>query len=265
MPEKSIDLAMQEAWSDFPFADYIIKDSGAYESLVTTVGNCLKSGSSILDFGAGACEKTALLSALGFQCSALDDLQDAWHLQDNNREKILAFARADGIDLRLREGNKIPFADESFDMVMATDVIEHLHESPRELLEALIKLIRPLGYLLITVPNAVNIRKRLDVLRGRTNLPDFSTYFHYPGQWRGHIREYVKDDLRQLAQYSGVEIVTLRGCHHVLQRLPRPLRPVYKLATAPFPSWRDSWTLLAQRPAAWQPAHRNFQPAMIDR
>lgn len=72
MPEKSIEQAMQEAWGDFPFEGYIIMDSGAYQSLAITVSNCLKPGSTILDFGAGACDKTALLSALGFQCAALE-------------------------------------------------------------------------------------------------------------------------------------------------------------------------------------------------
>ena len=60
-------------------------------------------------------------------------------------------------------------------MVMSHDVLEHLHHSPRDLLNDLCELIKPNALLFITVPNAVNIRKRIDVLRGKTNLPDYGT------------------------------------------------------------------------------------------
>lgn len=264
MPRPSIQQSMQQAFANFPFADYIIPDCGSYENLAATVSKHLEPGNSILDFGAGACDKTALLAARGYRCSACDDLQDDWHLRDNNREKIIAYARMQGIDLRLTDGGVIPFPAASFDMVMANDVIEHLHESPRSLVGTLIELIKPNGYLLISVPNAVNIRKRLNVARGKTNLPDFATYYWYPGQWRGHIREYVKDDLRQLAQFASLEIVELRGCHHMLQKVPLLLRPVYKTVTALFPAWRDSWILVARKPANWQPVQLRPGPDGAD-
>jgi len=54
-----------------------------------------------------------------------------------------------GLSLR----RSVPTEAESYDLVMLNDVIEHLHDSPRELLNDLIILIKPGGYLLITVPN----------------------------------------------------------------------------------------------------------------
>ena len=83
---------------------------------------------------------------------------------------------------------------------MLNDVIEHLHNSPRSILLALLEALKDEGVLLITVPNAGNIRKRLDLLRGKTNLPPFSQYYWHPDPWRGHVREYVHGDLEQLAQ-----------------------------------------------------------------
>ena len=48
-----------------------------------------------------------------------------------------------------------------FDMIMLNDIIEHLHESPKELLLSLLALLKDDGILFITVPNAGNIKKRL--------------------------------------------------------------------------------------------------------
>ena len=77
-------------------------------------------------------------------------------------------------------------------MVMLNHVVEHLHDFPRDLLNDLLTLVKPSGLLFITVPNAGNVRKRLDLLRGKTNLPPYEGYYWYPGRWRGRglgIRE----------------------------------------------------------------------------
>src|SRR5437588_621851 len=103
---------------------------------------------------------------LGFQCTAIDDLSDGWHLQGSNRHRIETFARGSGVKLLVSDS--VPNdLDGGFDMVMIHDVIEHIADSPRELLLRLIGLLRTGGYLYVTVPNAVNLRKRLLVLCGR--------------------------------------------------------------------------------------------------
>lgn len=245
--------AIKSVRKRFPFAGYMNADDGPYLNIVRTVLRYLQSGDKILDFGSGPCDKTAVLQALGFRCFACDDLSDDWHKIEANKDKILAFTRESGIEFRLADDSILPFDSNSFDMVMMHDVLEHLHDSPRDLLNDLIELIKPEGFLFITVPNAVNIRKRIHVLFGRTNLPDFTVYYWYPGPWRGHIREYTKGDLTKLAGYLNLEIVELRSCHHMLAKLPRIARPVYLGLTRIFTGWRDSWLLIARKKADWVP------------
>lgn len=138
-------------------------------------------------------------------------------------------------------------------MVMLNHVVEHLHDSPRDLLNDLLTLVKPSGLLFITVPNAGNVRKRLDLLRGKTNLPPYEGYYWYPGRWRGHVREYVRGDLTQLCRYLGCEILELNGCDHMLQRLPPWAEAIYLALTAVFPGLKDSWTLVARKRPAWVP------------
>jgi SAM-dependent methyltransferase len=146
----------------------------------------------------------------------------------------------------------LPFATpQSFDMVMMHDVLEHLHDSPRGLVTQLTRLIRDGGFFFVTVPNAANIRKRLSLLRGSTNLPDFEYFYWLPSPWRGHVREYVRQDVLLLATYLGLQIREVRSTHHMLARIPERARPIYRAATAVFTGWRDTWVLVAQKPAGW--------------
>ena len=246
--------AIQVVQNKFPFKGYMDTAEDVYRNIATTTRRYVKPGGKILDFGAGPADRTAVLQVLGFRCSAYDDLQDNWHKIEGNRDKILDFAREIGIDYRLRTDEEMPFERGSFDMVMAHDVLEHLHDSPRGLLIDLLELVKPEGYLFVTVPNAVNIRKRIRVLLGKTNLPSFNQYYWYPDPWRGHVREYVKDDLEQFSEYLSLDVMELRGCHHMIQkRLPKLLEPVYKGATRVFPGWRDTWLLVAKKRPAWSP------------
>ncbi len=132
-------------------------------------------------------------------------------------------------------------------------MLEHLHDSPRVILNDFLEYIKPGGFLFITVPNAVNIRKRLAVLRGKTNLADYFTYFWTPGRWRGHVREYVKDDLFLLSEYLGLELVNLKGSDHMVNmRLKNILKKIYLLITKFDDSLKDSWTLVAKKPINWK-------------
>jgi SAM-dependent methyltransferase len=246
-PDEAIAYVSQR----FPFKNYMDESVDSYRNIATAVRRYLTPGDRILDFGSGPCDKTAVVQALGFRCSAFDDLSDDWHNETDNRERIIRFASEHGIEFRLAADGYLPFEKESFEMVMLHDVLEHLHDSPRELLHDLVALIKPDGYLFITVPNAVNIRKRVSVVLGRTNLPPFDTFYWYPGPWRGHVREYVKGDLVKLVAYLGLETTELHSCNHMLKVLPSGIRPFYVLLSSIFPGWRDSWLLIARKPRAW--------------
>jgi SAM-dependent methyltransferase len=251
----TIDEAIRKVLAEFPFEGYMTPGNtlkGSYRSIADVVVRHLKPGATILDFGSGPCDKTAVLQMLGFHCSAYDDLQDDWHRTSDNREKILSFAGKYGIEFQEANGD-LAFEKNSFDMIMLHDVLEHLHDSPRVLLNDLLELAKPGGLLFITVPNAVNIRKRIAVAVGRTNLPSFEGYYWYPGPWRGHVREYVKSDLAKLAEYLNLDTVELRGCDHMLEKLPRASRPAYLFITGIFSSWKDSWLLVARKRENWRP------------
>ena len=259
---KRIQAAFDDVVKAFPFDGYVSGTGiDAYRTIADVVCRYLDVGDTILDFGAGPCDTTALLQHLGYRCFACDDLSDDWHEIGQNRQKILKFAAEQGVLFEHMKEPRLPasYATQSFDMAMLHAVIEHLHDSPRALLNDILQVVRSGGLLFITVPNAVNIRKRLDVLRGKTNLPRFDSYYWDPGPWRGHVREYVKGDLALLSEYLGLECLELRACDQMLAVVPHGLKRIYILLTKLFPGWKDSWLLVARKPENWTP-RRSLPP-----
>lgn len=263
----TIEEAIERVRVASPFAGYVneARIAGSYREVLPRVIGHVPAGGRVLDFGAGACDKAALLALLGFESHAADDLLDPGHLRHDNREKIRSFAESFGVRLTLLEGSgPWPWEPDSFDMVMLHDVLEHLHDSPRELLNRLLERLKPDGLLFVTVPNAGNLRKRLALLLGGTNHPEFESFYWEPGPWRGHVREYVRGDLEALARLLDLSVVELDGCHNMIGTLRPALRGVWRLVSAPFPGWRDSWLLLGRKRPGWRP-RREPPPGFLER
>lgn len=241
----------------FPFEGYVrsARKSGYFE-MVRRVANWAGHQARVLDFGAGPCDKTALFELVGFNVTAFDTLEDAWHQLDDNQEKILEFADLLGIEYLLpSEDRPLPFLGEMFDVVMIHDVLEHWHSSPRVILNKLLGCLRSEGLLVITVPNAANLRKRLSILFGRTNYNRFEYFYWYPGTWKGHVREYVRDDLELVNTFLGLEQLELSSYSLQLDVLPSYLRRPFQLLTVIFPGFRDSWMLISRKPNGWTPRY----------
>jgi SAM-dependent methyltransferase len=242
--------ALAEVRRRFPFPGYIEGMPDAYDELAETVTAHVPAGGRVLDFGAGPADKTALLQQLGYQCVAYDDLDDEWHRVGDNRARILEFAREVGIDYRLAKDG---LPEGPFDAVLVLDVLEHLHDSPRRLLNDLVGRLRDGGHLIVTVPNAANARKRASLVLGRTNMPDFTSFYWLGDPYRGHVREYVRDDLVRLARFLGLEPVVLRGTHHLAGRLPLPVRVAFKTVALFANGLADTWLFVARKPLGWTP------------
>ena len=247
-----LEMGINKARSSFPLKHYFDMRRVAHLCIGEKVTAYLPKERKILDVGSGPGDTAGVLTQLDYEVWACDDLQDDWHLQGDNQEKILQYAAELGIKFHLMTNNDIPFENNSFDMVMCNAVFEHLHDSPRELANKMMELLKPNGLFFMTVPNAVNIRKRLDVMRGKTNLPPYRMYYWHPGKsWRGHVREYVRDDLVQLAEFLDLEVLEIAGIDIMLDKLPKSLHPLYLAVTKFFDSWKDSWVLVGKKKPGW--------------
>ena len=263
---KEILRIYEDLKKDFPFKGYIETASQVGLHVAHALLPRLPQKAKILDFGAGACDKTALLARLGFTCRACDDLGDEWCLENNHRDIILAFAQKEGIPYDVLDGGSLPsYQEKSFDAVLILDVIEHLHNSPREILNRLVTCLKPGGLLVVAMPNSVNLRKRLSVLLGKTNYTSLESFYFSGKTFRGHVREYTQRETEKLLTYQGLEVVFSRCLHTVLhkhKKMKYPLfRFIYQALTGPFPRLRDSFIVMGRKPDSWQPVV--FSPELL--
>jgi 2-polyprenyl-3-methyl-5-hydroxy-6-metoxy-1,4-benzoquinol methylase len=94
--------------------------------------------------------------------------------------------------------DSIPGYDAYFDVVIASEVIEHL-ENPRFTARELYRLCRPGGHVIVTTPNNESIRSLLAlVIRGH--------FVHFDKGWYpGHITPLVRKDLLRILVEAGFE------------------------------------------------------------
>lgn len=239
----------------YPFLDDFssqLEQLDKYETTVTTVEKYLKPGGTLLDFGSGSGLTAAILADRGIVAAGADDLNDPWHLEDGNRAKIEKLYQDANVEL-IRTNSSPDLSQvladgRQFDMIMCHDVLEHLHDSPKELLDSMVSFLKPGGYLYLSVPNAANLRKRIDVLRGKTNHPPFAQYYEWEGPWRGHVREYVLGDLVAVADYLGLHTEEIRGCDHMTFRVPAKALSTYMAVSKLVPGLKDTVMLVARKP-----------------
>lgn len=105
-----------------------------------------------LDIGAGAGDLINLVSkALDVEAHACDYTDTLMQLPGQ---------KVDTCDLNT---DPLPYADNSFDLVTFTEVIEHV-EHHQDVLREIHRVLKDDGYLIVTTPNILNIKSRLRFL-----------------------------------------------------------------------------------------------------
>jgi len=94
----------------------------------------------------------------------------------------------------------LPYADGAFDVVVCSEVLEHLPEG-RAAVSELVRVLKPGGDLVVTVPR---------YLPERVCWALSSAYHHEPG---GHIRIYKKGELMSMLEDAGTRCWRIRYRH----------------------------------------------------
>jgi SAM-dependent methyltransferase len=129
------------------------------------------------------------------------------------------------------EQHRLPLADESLDVVLFCEVIEHLLEDPMRALLELKRVLRPGGRMIITTPNVARLENVARMLAGANIYDPYSGY----GPYGRHNREYNRHELDRLMTWCGFteEIFFTADVH------PNPSADFYSLETiAPLTAFR---------------------------
>jgi SAM-dependent methyltransferase len=102
---------------------------------------------------------------------------------------------------------RIPMDDSTVDSILFTDVIEHLYD-PFYTLKEINRVSKMGAIMILTTDNLTRWGSFLKIIRGQScNVPLISGNLFYDGDWRPHFREYSRDEIFQLLDWSGFEVV----------------------------------------------------------
>jgi hypothetical protein len=90
------------------------------------------------------------------------------------------------------------------------EFLEHCHHSPKKLLREAASHLVAGGLFVISVPNCVNLRKRLTVPLGFGRWTRMEDWYE-PEVFRGHVREPSVDDLKYIARDLGLRDTRIHG------------------------------------------------------
>jgi SAM-dependent methyltransferase len=102
----------------------------------------------------------------------------------------------------------LPFEDEDADVVLAGEIIEHVVDT-ESLLREIARILRPGGELVLTTPNVVSLKHRLQLARGR--YPDCLDYRLRYGDDFGHVRAFTPEIVAGLLEETGFRDVEVVG------------------------------------------------------
>jgi len=107
--------------------------------------------------------------------------------------------------------DKFPWEDQMFDVVIFTEVLEHLPFSPQHALKEMQRVLKKNGLLVLSTPNSTKLQNRVRLLAGKSiTFPLEQLLETAPGSdaiYHRHNREYTKTELEQLITRAGFAVI----------------------------------------------------------
>lgn len=144
----------------------------------------------LLNIGGGSGQQSKLYESLGFDVYSLD-------IRNNSSDEKNKY-------FDLNEDTILPFQENTFDVIVCQEVIEHI-ENPWKLLRDSKKLMKNNGILIVTTPNILSVQSRLMFL--------ISGYFKWftPADFDYHINPISKWELFNISSKIGLSLSTIKG------------------------------------------------------
>lgn len=210
--------AYDRKYCELGFEPLVLRPNAFSTTRYDDVARMLPSGTqnaTMLDVG---CGDGGLLFALAerFQRAVGFDLSNV-RIETARRALAERYPHlGDRVELHVGDADTpFPFVDESFDVVIACAVLEHVVHV-FSVMDEIRRVCKPGGYALITVPNMSFLVHVMDLLLGRVPKSGSPTrdmaYWRKHGWDGGHLHVFTQQGLRNLMVHMGFEPEAWSGC-----------------------------------------------------
>ncbi len=103
------------------------------------------------------------------------------------------------------EAETFPYDDDSFDVVLFCEIIEHLLSDPVHALTEIRRVLKPGGDLVLTTPNVARLENARKIIAGENVYDPYSGH----GPYGRHNREYTQEDLFSLLTANWFTVRTI--------------------------------------------------------
>jgi hypothetical protein len=194
-----------------PIRNFIDYEIIRYVKTVDFIFRTLPKGATVVDIGLFIPVIPIALSKLGYQVASVEKLAFYGNALNDIITLITNRCHVSVYDLDVLTDD-LPIQG---NIVLLLAILEHLNGTPRYLLGRAKSMIKPDGYMIVEVPNAATLTRRLSFLiKGSPPYPPFADYYFSEYPFYGHNREYIVRDLRFALQQSGLRIVQLDVFHN---------------------------------------------------
>ncbi|PIR93545.1 hypothetical protein COT99_00035 [Candidatus Falkowbacteria bacterium CG10_big_fil_rev_8_21_14_0_10_43_10] len=130
----------------------------------------------------------------------------------------------------LRISEKDILTDEisqKYDAIISIATIEH-QRNPKLFLEKLKNAVKDGGHIYIATPNISHLLNRARFLFGLSPMSGhLKQWFEQGENFTGHFREYTLSELRQMSEWSGLQIVVAKNVQSMRPNIKSGLRAIY--------------------------------------
>lgn len=154
----------------------------------------------VLEVGAAPFHLSLCLQEFGYDLTVLDidPSRFQWFINDNKLNVVTCNVETDILEVE----------DNSFDLIIFTEVFEHLRINPINTLLKLKSKLKEGGLLYLTTPNFFRYTNIINFLLGR---PVVNAYYEFEKLntigHMGHVREYAKGEVCSFLENTGFEII----------------------------------------------------------
>jgi SAM-dependent methyltransferase len=115
------------------------------------------------------------------------------------------------------ETDPFPYSDNTFDLVLASEVLEHLPHSPVPALKEMYRVTKKGGHILLTTPNITRSINQGKMLLGRAPTYSIDAFLENGGRgsnlYHRHNREFTLRELKTLVITAGITVT--RAAHFI--------------------------------------------------